>query len=81
MNNGLQIFKNSEFGELAVLVVNGKEYFPATECARILGYSNPHKAIIDHCRYLTKREVPHPQNPEKRRQQKRSGKASDIILH
>jgi prophage antirepressor-like protein len=48
-----------EFGELNVLVIDGKEYFPATNCARMLGYSNPHKAVIDHCKYLTKREVPH----------------------
>ena len=26
-------------------------------CAKVLGYSNPHKAIGDHCRALTKREV------------------------
>jgi len=63
--NNLQVFKNTEFGELKVLVIDGKEYFPATDCARMLGYSNPHKAVIDHCKYLTKREVPHPQNPEK----------------
>jgi len=61
----LQVFRNTEFGELKVLVIDGKEYFPATDCARMLGYSNPHKAVIDHCRYLTKREVPHPQNSEK----------------
>lgn len=26
----LQVFQNSEFGELGVLVLDGKEYFPAT---------------------------------------------------
>lgn len=44
------------------MIIDGKEYFPATDCAKVLGYSNPHKAIGDHCRYLTKREVPHPQS-------------------
>lgn len=63
--NDLKIFKNSEFGELDVLIESGKEMFPSTECARMLGYSNSHKAISDHCRYLTKREVPHPQSQEK----------------
>ena len=43
----MQIFKNTEFGELEVSVVDGKEIFPATDCARILGYSNPEKAIRD----------------------------------
>lgn len=50
MTNELKVFENSEFGELGVLVVDGKEYFPATECAKMLGYKNPHKAIKDHCK-------------------------------
>lgn len=57
--NELKIFKNENFGQLEVLVKNGKEYFPAIEVAKILGYSNPRKAIIDHCRKegVTKRDV------------------------
>lgn len=55
--NDLQIFKNTEFGELGILNENGSILFPGTECAKALGYSNPHKAISDHCRALTKREV------------------------
>lgn len=47
---GLQVFKNSEFGELGILVLDGKEYFPATDCARMLGYSNPWDAIARHCK-------------------------------
>ncbi|ERK69062.1 phage antirepressor protein [Leptotrichia sp. oral taxon 215 str. W9775] len=48
--NELQIFKSEKFGEIEILVENGKEYFPATEVAKILGYSNPQKAIRDHCK-------------------------------
>lgn len=48
--NNLQIFKNTEFGELGILIIEGKEYFPATQCARILGYSNPYDAIQKHCK-------------------------------
>ena len=48
--NELQIFKSEKFGEIEVLIENGKEYFPATEVAKILGYSNPQKAIRDHCK-------------------------------
>jgi prophage antirepressor-like protein len=62
---GIKVFSNTEFGELNVLIIDGKGYFPATECAKILCYSNPHKAIINHCRWVTKREVPHPQNKDK----------------
>lgn len=54
--NDLQIFRNSEFGELEVLLIDGKEYFPASECATILGYSNPHDAISRHCRGVAKHE-------------------------
>jgi prophage antirepressor-like protein len=34
----IKIFQNSEFGELNILVENGKELFPATDCAKVLGY-------------------------------------------
>src|SRR5690625_3092171 len=60
--NQLKTFNHNQFGKLEVLILDGKEYFPATDMARKLGYSNPHKAVIDHCKYLTKREVPHPQS-------------------
>lgn len=55
----LKTFNDSEFGELGVLEIDGKEYFPATSCAKILGYRNPRKAIIDHCREdgVTKRDA------------------------
>jgi prophage antirepressor-like protein len=53
----LQVFNNTEFGELGVIEIGGKPYFPATRCAEVLGYSNPWKAVSDHCRDLTKREV------------------------
>lgn len=58
--NELKVFQNSEFGELGVMMIDGKEYFPAIQCAQILGYSNPRKAIIDHCETegVTKRYVP-----------------------
>ncbi|MBQ8297104.1 MAG: DUF3486 family protein [Ruminococcus sp.] len=47
--NNLKVFQNSDFGELSVMMIDGKEYFPAAQCARILGYSNPQKAVRDHC--------------------------------
>ncbi|MGL6200447.1 MAG: phage antirepressor [Lachnospiraceae bacterium] len=65
MYNEIQVYENEEFGKLDILIIDGKPYFPATDCAKILGYTNPRKAIRDHCRWGTKRSVPHPQNPEK----------------
>lgn len=44
------IFENSEFGELEVMYIDDKAYFPAAECARILGYTNPHDAVRTHCK-------------------------------
>ena len=54
----LQTFSNSEFGEINVLIVGGKEYFPATDCAKILGYSNPHEAIRTHCKGVSEFRTP-----------------------
>ena len=48
--NELQIFKSEKFGEIEILIENGKEYFPATEVAKILGYKDPNKAINTHCK-------------------------------
>jgi ORF016 len=47
--NELKIFQNSDFGELGVMMIDGKEYFPATQCAKILGYADPFKAVKQHC--------------------------------
>lgn len=63
--NNLQTFSNSEFGALEVLEIDGKPYFPATACAKTLGYANPKDAIKRHCRWGVKHDLPHPQNPVK----------------
>jgi anti-repressor protein len=49
MMQELQIFKNNEFGELSVVVIDNKEYVDGIKVATILGYSNPRDAIIRHC--------------------------------
>ena len=48
--NEMKLFNNSQFGTLEVVLINGKEYFPATDCATMLGYANPYDAIEKHCR-------------------------------
>lgn len=55
--NEMQVFQNSEFGELGVLEVNGKPYFPATACAKALGYKRPADAITAHCKGSVKYRV------------------------
>lgn len=56
--NELKVFQNSEFGELGILLIAGKEYFPATQCAKVLGYADPYKAIKAHCKGWVNRPVP-----------------------
>ena len=64
-NNRPQVFENPEFGKVRTLMENDKILFCASDVANALGYSNPRKATSDHCRCVTKRDVPHPQSCEK----------------
>lgn len=54
----LQIFNNPEFGEIRTLEEDGKILFCAADIAKALGYTNPNKAVNDHCRAITKRSTP-----------------------
>lgn len=53
----LRVFESTEFGELGVLKIAEKEYFPATACAKMLGYKRPADAITAHCKGSVKRRV------------------------
>jgi anti-repressor protein len=55
--NKLQIFNNTEFGELGIIQINDRPYFPAKKCAEILGYSNANDAIKTHCRPVVKHDL------------------------
>lgn len=46
--NKLEKFSHNMFGNLEILINEGKEYFPATDVAKALGYSDPHKAVKQH---------------------------------
>lgn len=64
--NEIKLFENPEFGRIRTLENDdGKVLFCGADVANALGYSNPRKAIADHCRCVTKRDVPHPQSPDK----------------
>ncbi len=56
--NELQIFNSEEFGEIRTVEIDGKPYFVGADVAKALGYSNPRKAILDHCKGVTKRDTP-----------------------
>ena len=55
--NDIQIFNNEEFGQVWTIEIDGKPYFSAKDVAEALGYSNPRKAILDHCKGVTKRDT------------------------
>lgn len=66
MSENMLTVTNSEFGKLDILIEDGKELFPAAECAKMLGYSNPKDAVGRHCRSVVKRDLPHPQSQNKK---------------
>lgn len=59
--NEIKIFECLEFGSVRTLeCANGEVLFCGTDIAKALGYSNPSKAISDHCKQggITKRYTP-----------------------
>lgn len=62
MENNLQVFNNPEFGQVRLIQEGEKTLFCASDIAKALGYTNVSKAINDHCRWVTKRYIPHPQS-------------------
>lgn len=46
----LTIFENKKFGSVRTIEENGKVIFCGTDVASSLGYTNPQKAIKDHCK-------------------------------
>ena len=56
--NELKVFSSTEFGELGVMLIDGKEYFPATQCAALLGHENPARAVRKYCKGVTKTVTP-----------------------
>ena len=61
----MEIFNSAEFGRVRVIEEDGNYLFCAKDVAEALGYAVPRKAIYDHCRYVLKRNVPHPQSETK----------------
>lgn len=54
----MQVFENNEFGKIEVAQDGDKFYFPATRCAKALGYVNAEKAVRAHCKGMTKMGTP-----------------------
>lgn len=58
MRDAVTVFHSEEFGEIRTADVDGKIFFCGNDVAKGLGYTNPNKAIKDHCRAITKRYSP-----------------------
>lgn len=65
IDKSIMVFQDTMFGEIRTLDDGGKVLFCGSDVAKALGYAVPRKALFDHCRYVTKRNVPHPQSPNK----------------
>lgn len=61
----METFRNNEFGSIRVIDDHGTLLFCGADVAFALGYKNTRKALIDHCRCVTKRYAPHPQSNNK----------------
>lgn len=53
----LQIFNNSEFGQVRSVEIEGKIYFVGKDIAISLGYANPRDAISRHCKGVVKHDT------------------------
>ncbi|GHU24952.1 hypothetical protein FACS189472_18050 [Alphaproteobacteria bacterium] len=56
--NNLKVFDNAEFGNIRAIEIDGKPHAVGVDVARALDYANPSKAIIDHCKGITKLGIP-----------------------
>lgn len=54
----LQVIKHPKFGQLSVIIIDGKEYFKAKECAFMLGYKDTVNAVKQHCKGVVKHHLP-----------------------
>ena len=56
--NDIKIFENEQFGKIRIAGTSDKPLFCLIDVARALEYSNPSKAVIDHCKGVTVLETP-----------------------
>ena len=57
MSQELSIFSNPEFGSVRVVMQNGEPWFVALDVAKALGYADPSRAVVDHCRKSIKSTI------------------------
>ena len=65
MEPKLLLFNNEEFGNVRTIQEDGKILFCAKDVASALQYKDTINAIKQHCRWVVKHHLPHPQAPDK----------------
>lgn len=63
--NKLMKFENKQFGEIRMVEIENKPYSIASDVAKSLGYKNSREAVKQHCRWVAKHDIPHPQSKNK----------------
>lgn len=61
----IQIFTSKLIGSIRFVEKNGKPYAVASDVAKVLGYKDTINAIKQHCRWVVKHHIPHPQSKNK----------------
>ena len=57
MTELVKVFESSEFGNVRVITVEGKELFCGSDIATALGYKRPSEAISQHCKSTVKHRI------------------------
>lgn len=63
--NDITIMESPKFGQVRKVLVDGEWYYVAKDVAKALGYSDTVNAIKQHCQWVVKHHLPHPQSPSK----------------
>ena len=61
----LMVFTNDMFGNVRVVMKDGKPYFVGKDVAKCLGYIDTVSALKQHCKGVVKCHLPHPQSATK----------------
>lgn len=58
MENKIKEFISKKFGHVRTVIIDGTVYFVGIDITKALGYSNPQKAIRDHCKGVNETFIP-----------------------
>lgn len=59
----IQIFENTDFGQIRIIEISGEPWFMASDIAMALGYEKPNNAVNAHCKKINKFSYPETGQP------------------